>query len=47
MSYAWLSSPLSSRQTVAALLTLTAVTGLVDAVSYLRLPGVRREHVEA
>jgi uncharacterized membrane protein YoaK (UPF0700 family) len=30
-------SPLSSRQTVAALLTLTAVTGLVDAVSYLRL----------
>ena len=31
------SSPLSSRQTVAALLTLTAVTGLVDAVSYLRL----------
>jgi uncharacterized membrane protein YoaK (UPF0700 family) len=29
--------PLSSRQTVAALLTLTAVTGLVDAVSYLRL----------
>jgi uncharacterized membrane protein YoaK (UPF0700 family) len=31
------SSPLSSRQTVAALLTLTAVTGLVDAASYLRL----------
>jgi uncharacterized membrane protein YoaK (UPF0700 family) len=31
------SSPLTSRQTVAALLTLTAVTGLVDAVSYLRL----------
>src|SRR5580692_10636530 len=31
------SSPLSSRQTVAALLALTAVTGLVDAVSYLRL----------
>lgn len=31
------SSPLSSRQTVTALLTLTAVTGLVDAVSYLRL----------
>jgi Protein of unknown function (DUF1275) len=31
------SSPLSSRQTVAALLTLTAVSGLVDAVSYLRL----------
>ena len=30
-------SPLTSRQTVAALLTLTAVTGLVDAVSYLRL----------
>src|SRR4249919_4376171 len=30
-------SPLSTRQTVAALLTLTAVTGLVDAVSYLRL----------
>ena len=30
-------SPLRSRQTVAALLTLTAVTGLVDAVSYLRL----------
>jgi uncharacterized membrane protein YoaK (UPF0700 family) len=30
-------SPLSSRQTVTALLTLTAVTGLVDAVSYLRL----------
>jgi uncharacterized membrane protein YoaK (UPF0700 family) len=31
------SSPLSSRQTVAALLALTAVTGLVDSVSYLRL----------
>jgi len=31
------SSPLSSRQTVAAPLALTAVTGLVDAVSYLRL----------
>ena len=31
------SSPLSSRQTAAALLALTAVTGLVDAVSYLRL----------
>ena len=30
-------SPLSSRPTVTALLTLTAVTGLVDAVSYLRL----------
>jgi uncharacterized membrane protein YoaK (UPF0700 family) len=30
-------SPLTSRQTVAVLLTLTAVTGLVDAVSYLRL----------
>jgi uncharacterized membrane protein YoaK (UPF0700 family) len=30
-------SPLSSRRTVAALLTLTVVTGLVDAVSYLRL----------
>ena len=30
-------SPLSSRQTVAALLTLTVVTGLVDAVSYLQL----------
>jgi uncharacterized membrane protein YoaK (UPF0700 family) len=30
-------SPLSSRHTVAALLTLTAVTGLVDSVSYLRL----------
>jgi uncharacterized membrane protein YoaK (UPF0700 family) len=30
-------SPLTSRQTVAALLTLTAVTGLVDGVSYLRL----------
>ncbi len=32
-----LSSPLGSRQTVAALLVLTAVTGLVDAVSSLRL----------
>jgi uncharacterized membrane protein YoaK (UPF0700 family) len=32
-----ISSPLGSRQTVAALLALTAVTGLVDAVSYLRL----------
>jgi uncharacterized membrane protein YoaK (UPF0700 family) len=31
------SSPLGSRQTVAALLALTAVTGLVDSVSYLRL----------
>ncbi len=31
------SFPLGSRQTVAALLTLTAVTGLADAVSYLRL----------
>lgn len=30
-------SPLGPRSTVAALLTLTAVTGLVDAVSYLRL----------
>ncbi|PZG77156.1 hypothetical protein C1I97_37070 [Streptomyces sp. NTH33] len=30
-------SPLGSRQTVAALLTLTVVTGLVDAVSYLSL----------
>src|SRR5438874_357821 len=30
-------SPLGSRQTVAALLTLTVVSGLVDAVSYLRL----------
>src|SRR5882724_7552916 len=30
-------SPLGTRQTVAALLTLTVVTGLVDAVSYLRL----------
>src|SRR6201999_737911 len=30
-------SPLGRRETVAALLTLTAVTGLVDAVSYLRL----------
>lgn len=32
-----ISSPLNSRQTVAALLALTAVTGLVDSVSYLRL----------
>ena len=32
-----ISSPLGSRPTVAAMLTLTAVTGLVDAVSYLRL----------
>jgi uncharacterized membrane protein YoaK (UPF0700 family) len=30
-------SPLSSRRTVAALLALTVVTGLVDAVSYLAL----------
>jgi uncharacterized membrane protein YoaK (UPF0700 family) len=30
-------SPLGARQTAAALLTLTAVTGLVDAVSYLAL----------
>jgi uncharacterized membrane protein YoaK (UPF0700 family) len=30
-------SPLGTRQTVAALLILTVVTGLVDAVSYLRL----------
>jgi uncharacterized membrane protein YoaK (UPF0700 family) len=30
-------SPLGTRHTVAALLTLTVVTGLVDAVSYLRL----------
>src|SRR5580704_16579030 len=30
-------SPLGTRPTVAALLTLTAVTGLIDAVSYLRL----------
>jgi uncharacterized membrane protein YoaK (UPF0700 family) len=30
-------SPISRRRTVAALLTLTVVTGLVDAVSYLRL----------
>jgi uncharacterized membrane protein YoaK (UPF0700 family) len=30
-------SPLDTRHTVAALLTLTLVTGLVDAVSYLRL----------
>lgn len=30
-------SPLSARATVAALLALTVVTGLVDAVSYLRL----------
>ena len=32
-----ISSPLGRRPTVAALLTLTFVTGLVDAVSYLRL----------
>jgi uncharacterized membrane protein YoaK (UPF0700 family) len=32
-----ISSPIGRRQTVAALLTLTFVTGLVDAVSYLRL----------
>src|ERR1700728_323522 len=32
-----ISSPLGRRQTVAALLTLTFVTVLVDAVSYLRL----------
>jgi hypothetical protein len=31
------SSPLGSRPTVAVLLALTVVTGLVDAVSYLRL----------
>ena len=31
------SSPLGTRQTVAALLILTGVTGLVDAVSFLRL----------
>ncbi|TDQ00560.1 YoaK family protein [Labedaea rhizosphaerae] len=30
-------SPLGARQTVTAMLVLTAVTGLVDAVSYLRL----------
>jgi uncharacterized membrane protein YoaK (UPF0700 family) len=30
-------SPLGTRQTVTAMLVLTAVTGLVDAVSYLRL----------
>jgi uncharacterized membrane protein YoaK (UPF0700 family) len=30
-------SPLKQRTTVAALLGLTVVTGLVDAVSYLRL----------
>jgi uncharacterized membrane protein YoaK (UPF0700 family) len=30
-------SPLGARQTVAALLAVTVVTGLVDAVSYLRL----------
>jgi uncharacterized membrane protein YoaK (UPF0700 family) len=30
-------SPIARRYTVVALLTLTAVTGLVDAVSYLRL----------
>lgn len=33
-------SPLGSRQTVAALLTLTVVSGLVDAVSYLVLSRV-------
>ncbi|MDQ2956936.1 MAG: DUF1275 domain-containing protein, partial [Actinomycetota bacterium] len=32
-----IASPLSARWTVAALLTLTTVTGLIDAVSYLRL----------
>ena len=32
-----ISSPLGVRPTVAAMLTLTAVTGLVDAVSYLTL----------
>jgi len=32
-----IASPIGRRQTVAALLTLTFVTGLVDAVSYLRL----------
>jgi uncharacterized membrane protein YoaK (UPF0700 family) len=32
-----ISSPLGVRPTVAAMLTLTAVTGLVDAVSYLAL----------
>jgi uncharacterized membrane protein YoaK (UPF0700 family) len=31
------SFPLGSRRTVAALLSLTAVAGLIDAVSYLRL----------
>jgi uncharacterized membrane protein YoaK (UPF0700 family) len=31
------SSPVGVRRTVAALLTLTVVTGLIDAVSYLRL----------
>jgi uncharacterized membrane protein YoaK (UPF0700 family) len=30
-------SPVGDRRTVAALLTLTVVTGLIDAVSYLRL----------
>src|SRR2546430_1134943 len=30
-------SPVSERRTVIALLTLTVVTGLIDAVSYLRL----------
>ncbi|MDT5237321.1 MAG: hypothetical protein QOF47_3308 [Mycobacterium sp.] len=30
-------SPVGNRRTVAALLTLTIVTGLIDAVSYLRL----------
>jgi uncharacterized protein DUF1275 len=33
-------SPLGARPAVAALLTVTAVTGLVDAVSYLRLDRV-------
>src|ERR1700728_3120233 len=30
-------SPINTRRTVTALLSLTVVTGLVDAVSYLRL----------
>src|SRR6202142_4155859 len=30
-------SPINTRRTVTALLALTVVTGLVDAVSYLRL----------
>lgn len=30
-------APIARRWLVAALLTLTAVTGLIDAVSYLRL----------